>query len=95
LFLQKPAYVNGGNFLIYTAPHIVRISESKMSGWPEHVSPMRERGINVKCRQGPLSRCPLRIPRTRWKSNVKVHLREAEYDCRRWMELTQYRAQLL
>lgn len=79
----------GGTFSFIQVTYLIRTLESKMTGWAERVSPMKERGINVKCWRGPLQRCPLRIPRTRWNTYVRIHLREAGYDDRRWMELTQ------
>jgi hypothetical protein len=78
---------------LYRSLSSVRISEPRMIGWAEHVSPMREREINVKFWREPLGRCPLGIPRTRWKANVKIRLRKSGYDGRRRMELTQDHAQ--
>jgi hypothetical protein len=36
-----------------------------------------------------LGKCPLGIPRMRWKDNIKMDLMEIDYEDGRWMELAQ------
>jgi hypothetical protein len=68
--------------------------KSRRMRWAWHVARMVERRNACRILVGKLEgRTPLRRPRRRWVDNIKMDLREVEWDGMNWIDLAQYRDQ--
>jgi hypothetical protein len=74
---------------LYSLPNVIRMIKSRRMRWAGHVARMRYR-ILVGKSEG---KRPLGRPRRRWVDNIKMDLREKEWDGGDWMELAQDRDQ--
>jgi hypothetical protein len=73
---------------LYCSPSIIRMIKSRRMRWAGHVARMRENRnaymILVRKLEG---NRPLRRTRSRWVDNIKMDLREIEWDGTDWMDL--------
>ncbi|KAJ4448308.1 hypothetical protein ANN_10323 [Periplaneta americana] len=77
---------------LYSSPDIIRNIKSRRLRWAGHVARMGESRNSCRVLVGrPEEKIPLRRPRCRSEDNIKMDLREAEYDDRDWINLTQDR----
>ncbi|KAJ4449368.1 hypothetical protein ANN_00766 [Periplaneta americana] len=77
---------------LYSSPDIIRNIKSRRLRWAEHVARMGESRNAYRVLVGRLEgKRPLRRPRRRWEDNIKMDLREVEYDDRDWINLAQDR----
>ncbi|KAJ4448881.1 hypothetical protein ANN_00272 [Periplaneta americana] len=76
------------------APDIIRNIKSRRLRWAGHVARMGESRNAYRVLVGkPEGKRPLGRPRRRWEDNIKMDLREVEYDGRDWINLAQDRDQ--
>jgi hypothetical protein len=79
---------------LYSSPSIIRIIKSRRMRWAGHVARMGEKRnayrILVKMPEG---KRPLGRPRRRWVDNIKMGLREIEWDGVDWIDLAENRDQ--
>jgi hypothetical protein len=74
---------------LYSSPSIIRMIKSKRVRWAGHVSRMGEKKIAYEVFLGkPEGKRPLRRPRRRLVDNIKMDLREIEWDGMDWIDLT-------
>ncbi|KAJ4428454.1 hypothetical protein ANN_24491 [Periplaneta americana] len=79
---------------LYSSPGIIRNIKSRRLRWTGHVARMGEsRNTYILLVERPEGERPLRRPRRRWEDNIKMNLREMEYDDRDWINLAQDRDQ--
>jgi hypothetical protein len=77
---------------LYSSPYIIRIIKSKRMRWAGRVAQMGEtRNAYRILVEGPEGKRSLGRPRRRWVDNIKMDLREIEWDGRDWIELAQDR----
>ncbi|KAJ4436980.1 hypothetical protein ANN_17112 [Periplaneta americana] len=77
-----------------SSPDIIRNIKSRRLRWAEHVARMGEfRNAYRMLVRRPEGKIPLGRPRRRWEDNIKIDLREVEYDDREWINLAQDRGQ--
>jgi transcription termination factor 2 len=79
-------------YALYSSPNIIRVIKSRRLRWAGHVARKGERtrayrALVVKIE----GRRPLGRPRRRWKDNVKINLREVEWEGVDWIDLAQDR----
>jgi hypothetical protein len=68
--------------------------KSRRMRWAGHVARMGERRYAYRILVGkPERRRPLGRPRCRWVNNIKMDLREIEWDGMDWIDLVQERVQ--
>jgi hypothetical protein len=71
---------------------IVGVIKSRRMRWAGHVARMDQgRGVHKVLVGKPERKRPLGRPRSRWKDNIKMDLREVGRGCGDWMELAQDR----
>jgi hypothetical protein len=77
----------------YSSP--VRMIKSRRMRWARHVTRMGEKRNEYRILVGkPEEKRPLGRPRcTTWVDNIKMDLREIEWDGKDWIDLTQDRGQ--
>jgi hypothetical protein len=75
-----------------SSPSIIRVIKSRRMRWAGHVARMGERrnAYRILVRK-PEGKRPLGRPRRRWVDNVKMDLREVEWDGADWIDLAQDR----
>ncbi|KAJ4428700.1 hypothetical protein ANN_25693 [Periplaneta americana] len=79
---------------LYSSPGIIRNIKSRRLRWTGHVARMGESRNAYRVLVGrPEGKRPLGRPRRRWEDNIKMDLREVEYDDRDWINLAQDRDQ--
>ncbi|KAJ4437783.1 hypothetical protein ANN_13721 [Periplaneta americana] len=77
---------------LYSSPDIIRNIKSRRLRWSGHVARMGESRNAYRVLVGrPEGKRPLGRPRRRWEDNIKMDLREVEYDGRDWINLAQGR----
>ncbi|KAJ4426547.1 hypothetical protein ANN_27361 [Periplaneta americana] len=77
---------------LYSSPDIIRNIKSRRLRWAGHVARMGESRNAYRVLVGrPEGKRPLGRPRRRWEDNIKMDLREVEYDDRDWINLAQDR----
>jgi hypothetical protein len=79
---------------LYASPNIMRMIKSRRMRWAGHVRRMeaKSNGYMILVEK-PKGKRPLGRPRRRWVANIKMDLREVEWDGRDWIELAQDRDQ--
>ncbi|KAJ4439038.1 hypothetical protein ANN_14994 [Periplaneta americana] len=76
----------------YSSPDIIRNIKSRRLRWAGHVAHMGEFRNAYRVLVGrPEGKRPLGRARRRWENNIKMDLREVEYDDRDWINLAQDR----
>ncbi|KAJ4431486.1 hypothetical protein ANN_20084 [Periplaneta americana] len=79
---------------LYSSPDIIRNIKSRRLRWAGHIACMGESRNAYRVLVGrPEGKRPLGRPRRRWEDNIKMNLREVEYDDREWINLAQDRDQ--
>ncbi|KAJ4443931.1 hypothetical protein ANN_05720 [Periplaneta americana] len=77
---------------LYSSPDIIRNIKSRRLRWTGHVARMSEFRNAFRMLVGrPEGKRPFGRPRRRWEDNIKMDLREVEYDGRKWINLAQDR----
>ncbi|KAJ4449269.1 hypothetical protein ANN_00667 [Periplaneta americana] len=77
---------------LYSSPDIIRNIKSRRLRWAGHVARMGESRNAYRVLVGrPEGKRPSGKPRRRWEDNIKMDLREVEYDDRDWINLAQHR----
>ena len=77
---------------LYSLPNIVRVVKSRRIRWAGHVGRVGEgRGVHRVLVGKPEGKRPLERPRSRWKGNIKMDLKEVGGGFGDWMELAQDR----
>ncbi|KAJ4432334.1 hypothetical protein ANN_20953 [Periplaneta americana] len=77
---------------LYSSPDIIRNIKSRRLRWAGHVACMGEYKNAYSVFVGrPEGKRPLGRPRHRWENNIKMDLKEVEYDDRDWINLAQDR----
>jgi hypothetical protein len=80
--------------ILYSSPSIIRMINSRMMRWVGHVARMGQKRNAYSILVGePESKRPLRRPRRRRVDNIKIDLREIEWDGMDWINLAQDRDQ--
>ncbi|KAJ4429855.1 hypothetical protein ANN_22059 [Periplaneta americana] len=79
---------------LYSSPDIIRNIKSRRLRWAGHVALMGESTNAYRVLVGrPERKISLERPRLRWEDNIKMDLREVEYDDRDWINFAQDRDQ--
>jgi hypothetical protein len=66
---------------LYSSPNIIRMIKSKRMRWAGHVARMEATRNAYRILVGkPEGKRPLGRPRSRWVDNIKMNLREIEWD---------------
>jgi hypothetical protein len=79
---------------LYSSPNIIRMIRSRRMRWAWHVVRIGEAKNAYRILVGkPEGKRPLGRPRRRWVDNIKMDLREIEWDDVDWIELAQDRDQ--
>jgi hypothetical protein len=77
---------------LYSSPNIIRMIKSRRIKWADNVERMGEKRNAYRILVGkPEGRRPLGRPRPRWVDNIKIDLREIEWDGEGWVNLAQDR----
>jgi hypothetical protein len=80
----------------YVSPHIITVIKSRRMKWAGHVARMEEvRSAYVIWVGKPERKIPFGKHRHRWKSNIKINLKEMRSDDVEWIHLAQDMAQWL
>jgi hypothetical protein len=75
---------------LYSSPSIIRMIKSRRMRWAGHVARMGEKINAYRILVGnPEGKRPLGRPRRRWVDNIKMDLREVEWDDMDWIDLVQ------
>jgi hypothetical protein len=78
----------------YSSPNIIRMIKSRRMRWAGHVARMGEKRNAYKILVGkPEGKRPVGRPRSKWVDNIKIDLREMEWDSMDWNDLAQDRDQ--
>jgi hypothetical protein len=77
---------------LYGWPSIIRMIKLRRMRWAGHVARKGEKrtAYNILVRK-PEEKRPLGRPRRRWQDNIKMDLREIEWDGTDWIDLAQDR----
>jgi hypothetical protein len=79
---------------LYFSSNIIRMIKSRKMRWAGHVARMEEKRNEYSILVGkPEGKRPLGKPRRRWVDNIKMDLREIEWDGVDWIDLAQDRDQ--
>jgi hypothetical protein len=79
---------------LYSSPNIIRMIKSRRMRWAGHVAQMGEKRNTYRILVGkPEGNRPLGRPKCRWVENIKIYLREIEWDGMDWIDLSQDRDQ--
>jgi hypothetical protein len=79
---------------LYPSPSTIRMIKSRRMRWAEHIAQMGEKRSAYRILVGkPEGRRPLGRPRRRWVDNIKMDLREGEWDGMDSIDLAQDRDQ--
>jgi GH43 family beta-xylosidase len=79
---------------LYSSPNIIRMIKSRRMRWAGHAARIEETTNACRILVGnPEVKRPLRRPRRRWVDNIKIDLREIEWDGMDWIDLVQDRDQ--
>jgi hypothetical protein len=82
------------NTKYFDSPSIIRMIKSRTKRWAGHVARMGEKRNAYRILVGkPEGKRPLGRPRRRWVDNIKMDLREIEWDGMDWIDLAQDRDQ--
>jgi hypothetical protein len=66
---------------LYSSPNIIRMIKSRRIRWAGHVARMGEKRNAYRILVGnPAGKRPLGRPRRRWVDNIKIDLRDIEWD---------------
>jgi hypothetical protein len=77
---------------LYCSPSIIRmIKPKRMMRWAEHVARMEKRNAYMMLVGKPEGKRPQARPSRRWVNNIKMDLRETEWDGIDWIDLAQDR----
>jgi hypothetical protein len=77
---------------LYSSPSVIRILKSSRMRWAGHVVQMGEKRNAYKILVAkPEGKRPLGRQRHRWVDNIKMDLREIEWDGMDWIDLAQDR----
>ncbi|KAJ4434696.1 hypothetical protein ANN_23264 [Periplaneta americana] len=77
---------------LYSSLDIIRNNKSRCLSWAGHIASMGESRNAYRMLVGrPEGKRPLGSPRRRWEDNIKMDMREVEYDDRDWINLAQDR----
>ncbi|KAJ4437329.1 hypothetical protein ANN_17467 [Periplaneta americana] len=77
---------------LYSSPDVIRNIKSRRLRWTGHIARMGESRNAYRVLVGrPEGKRPLGRPRRRWEDNIKMDLREVEYDDKNWINLAQDR----
>jgi hypothetical protein len=75
---------------LYSSPRIIRMIKSRRIRWAGHVARMGARRNSYRILVGkPEGRRPLGRRRRRWVDNIKMDVREMEWDAIDWIDLAQ------
>jgi hypothetical protein len=79
---------------LYSSQNIIRMIKSRRVGWAGHVARMGAERNAYRILVGkPERKRPLGRPRHRWVDNIKIDLREIEWDGMDWIGLAENRDQ--
>jgi hypothetical protein len=79
---------------LYSLPNVIRIIKSRRMRWAGHVARMGEQKTAYRLLVGKAEgKRLLGRPRCRWVDNIKIDLREVEWDGMDWIDLAQNRDQ--
>jgi hypothetical protein len=79
---------------LYSSPSIIRMIKSRRMRWAWHVAHMRQKTNAYRIFVGkPEEMRLLGRPRRMWVGNIKIDLREIEWDGMDWIDLAQDRDQ--
>jgi hypothetical protein len=77
---------------LYSSPSIIRMIKSRRMRWAVHVARMGQKRNACRILVGkPEGKRALGRPRRRWVDNIKMGLREVEWDATDWIDLAQDR----
>jgi hypothetical protein len=77
---------------LYASPNIIKVIKSRNMRWAVYVTRMGEvRNAYIILIGNPEGKRPLRRPRSRWKDNIRMNLREVRWEGVDWMRLAQHR----
>jgi hypothetical protein len=75
---------------LYSPTSIIRMIKSRRMRWAGHVARMGKKRNAYRILVGkPEGKRPLGRPRRRWVDNIKMNLREVEWDGMDWIDLAQ------
>jgi hypothetical protein len=75
---------------LFSSPNTIRMIKSRRMRWAGHVARMGETRNAYRILVGkPEGKRPLGRPRCRWVDNIKMNLREMEWDDMDWIDLAQ------
>jgi hypothetical protein len=75
---------------LYCSASIIRMIKSRRISWAGHVARMEEKRNACRFVVGkPEGKRPLETPRHRWEDNIKIDLRDIEWDGTDWIDLAQ------
>jgi hypothetical protein len=77
---------------LYSSPNIIRIYKSRRMRWAGHVAQMGANRNRILVGK-PEGKRPVGRQRRRWVYNIKIDLREIQWDVMDWMNLAQDRDQ--
>jgi hypothetical protein len=78
---------------LYTSPNVIRVIKSKRMGWVVHAACIEDRkSYNILVGK-PEGKRPFGRPRSRWKDNTRMDLREIGWEDVDWIHVAQDRDQ--
>jgi hypothetical protein len=79
---------------LYSSPNIIRMIKSRRMRFAGHVARMAEKSNAYRILVGkPKGKMPLGRTRRTWVDNIKIDLREMEWDGMDWIDLAENRNQ--
>jgi hypothetical protein len=79
---------------LYASPSIIRMIKSRRMGWAENVARMGEKRNAYRILMGkPEGKRPLGRPRHWWNNNIKMDIRDVEWNRMNWINLAEDRDQ--